>query len=176
MHYEVQFIPRTVRSCLLRPYHFLAFGDVLAPLLLMTIWSDRLGAPYWKIAVPGSFAIAAFVLSASSSHIRSPYRLPVFVVAGLLLSVISVGLYADWIRRERIIEFNADVAIQHTFFRSIREAPREFQFFLHSAALKGCVPYAWSYRLMEFYQLPSDVAVNVLPQDWLECCSIQRTR
>jgi hypothetical protein len=42
--------------------------------------------------------------------------------------------------------------------------------------LKDCVPYAWSYRLMEFYQLPSDVAVNVLPQDWLERCSIQRTR
>ncbi len=93
----------------------------------------------------------------------------------MFLTVSSVGLYADWQRRAAISTFNPDREIQHSFFRSIREVPREFQFRVHAAALKGCIPYIWSYRSMRLVQLDPDVAPNVLPFEWITRCDLQRT-
>lgn len=98
-------------------------------------------------------------------------RLPALAVLALVLPTLLIGAYADWKRHELIRQFNADHLIEHSFFCSIREAPANFvQYYLHAAALKNCVPYAWSYRDMAFYQLPPGVAINVLPQEWLEMC------
>ena len=93
----------------------------------------------------------------------------------MTFSIVSVGLYTDRKRHERTTAFAADAIVDHSFFRSIREAPRENQFYLHAAALKECVPYAWSYRRMDFYELEANTAVNVLPHDWLARCKINRT-
>lgn len=157
-------------------FALMVFGDMLEPIGFMTIWSDRLSIPYWRVAVVCSFVIAAVLFFvASQLRLKLPYRVLIFVVVGISLSVLSVGMYVDRIRHEKILEFNADVAIENSFFRSIREAPTEFQFFLHAAALKNCTPYAWSYRLMEFYELKPNVAINVLPDEWLKRCGIRRS-
>ena len=157
-------------------FAFMMFGDILEPIGFMTMWSDRLSIPYWRVAVAGSFAIAAmFFFAASRLRVKLPYRVLIFAVVGVSLSVFTVGMYVDRKRHQKIVEFNADIAIEHSFFRSIREAPAEFQFYLHAAALKNCIPYAWSYRLMGFYELEPNVAINVLPDEWLERCSIQRS-
>lgn len=155
----------------------LTFGDVLSPIGFMMILPDRLGAPHWKIAVAASFVVAAIALLIRPRLVlKSLYRLPLFVAIAMIFSVTSVGIYSDWLRQQKIVEFNADAVSQYSFFRSIREVPRDFQFFLHTAALKDCVPYAWSYREMDFYQLKPDTAVNVLPRQWVEQCDIKRSR
>ncbi len=150
----------------------IAFGNVLAPLAALLLWSDRLGVPSWRIFVLGSTLLSAGIFFVP---LKRPYKLPAFVLLTMTFSIVSVGIYADRKRHERTTAFAADAIKDHSFFRSIREAPREFQFYLHAAALKQCVPYAWSYRLMDFYELPANTAVNVLPRDWLERCKINRT-
>lgn len=150
---------------------FIAFGDALAPFGIL-FWSDRLGMPLWKLFVLGSVLLSGAVFFVPCSRV---YKVPAFVLLTMTLSIGSVGLYADQLRRDRSAEFAPDAIDDHSFFRSIREAPREPQFYLHAAALKNCVPYGWSYRTMDFYELPTNVAVNVLPRDWLERCKIRRT-
>ncbi|EJJ27637.1 hypothetical protein [Rhizobium sp. CF142] len=160
-------------------YFFFAlilFDDILAPLGFMTVRYDGLNLPYWKTIVAGCFFIAAMCfLAASWPPFKLPYKILISAIVGVSLSVFSVGKYADRVRHQKIVEFNADVAFENSFFRSLKEAPVEFQFYLHAAALKNCTPYAWSYRLMAFYELEPDVAVNVLPDEWVKRCSIHRS-
>lgn len=154
----------------------LAFGDVIAPLSLLFMWPDRLGAPLWLLIALGSVLLAAAIFMVPRRwSVSLTYKIPAFVALAMAIATTSVGIYANTLRQERILAFKADASIDHSFFRSIREAPREFQFYLHAAALKDCVPYAWSYRTMDFYELPTGVAVNVLPAEWLKHCSIHIT-
>lgn len=156
-------------------FAYMVFGDIGEPIGFATMWYDRLGAPYWRALVAGSFTIAAvFFLVTSKMGLKLPYKILIFAVIGVYLSVLSVGMYVDRLRNEKIEAFNADVFFENSFFRSIQEAPVEWQFFLHAAALKNCTPYAWSYRLMDFYELKPNVAINVLPAEWLERCNIRR--
>jgi len=156
---------------------FLLFGSFDAPLSFLTIWSDRLAGPLWNRAIIIIIATAAIVIFAINRlHVSPVYRLPIFIVVWMPLFVVLVALYADRVRIEKIAEFKPDAYIEHSFMRSLHEAPEEFQFFLHAAALRNCIPYAWSYRTMDFYPLPADAAVNVLPQEWIDRCAIQRTR
>jgi len=149
-----------------------AFGSLLKPVLLATIWSDRLGAPHWFWIVSACFAVAAFsfFIPARFSLVRGP----IFVAMGMVGSLLTVGAYADNLRSTALIEFGADRQTQHSFLDSVRHAPEEFQFFLHATVMKHCVPYAWSYRTMSFYRVPLRAAVNVMPTRWLTECSIHR--
>ncbi len=152
---------------------FLIFGDLLAPLGFLTIWSGRLGADYWPLIAGIAFVIASSVFFPPlAARVDLYARAPLFVFTAMALSVLLVGFYADWKRREAIQEFAPSHVITHSFFRSIREAPRDFQFYLHTAALKDCIPYAWSYREMAFYALKPGIARNVLPAAWRKMCAI----
>lgn len=153
----------------------LLFGDVFSPLAFATFWPHRLGVPYWNAVAAAAIATSALIfMHPIRLYVAPILRPPLFVAASLILSTLFVGLYADWKRREAVRSFGADHLLEHSFFRSIREAPREFQLYLHTAALKDCVPYAWNYREMAFYKLDLSAAINVLPQQWLAMCSIQR--
>lgn len=155
----------------------IAFGDIFAPAAFATFWSDRLGVPAWRvIALVCTFLSAGIFLFPKRWLPSVSVRLSIFVSLAMTTSIGTVGVYSDQLRRDRIAVFAADEIIEHSFFRSIREAPREFQSYLHSAALKDCIPYAWSYRSMAFYRIPPNVAVNVLPGSWLTRCSIRRTK
>lgn len=152
------------------------FGSVGQPLALATIWSDRLGLLLWGwIAMLCIGASALIFVVPLKSQTARALRLPMFVALAIVLPTTVVGLYADSERRGGIRTFGADEVEENSFFTSIREAPQEFQFFLHTAALKDCVPYAWSYRTHSFYKLPPDTAVNVLPQQWIAKCGTKRT-
>ena len=149
-----------------------AFGDPLTPIAYATFWSGRLGAPYWFWIVCACFAVGAcsFLLPARFSLVRGP----VFVAVGLVGSLITVGAYSDHLRSKALNEFGADRLIQHSFSESVRNPHEEFHYFVHAAAMKDCVPYAWSYRAMSVYRVPLRAAVNVMPEKWLEQCSIRR--
>ncbi|WP_171124365.1 MULTISPECIES: hypothetical protein [unclassified Ruegeria] len=151
------------------------FGNVLQPIAYVTFWSDRLGAPFWPFLVFfGGFlglSVSAFF---SRLNFEAHITLPVFIVLAMSLSSVFVGSYASVLRARSINVFDADAEFRNSFFQTLRNAPREFQFYLHAAALKDCVPYAWSYRTMSFYQLPNNIAVNVLPHEWVVQCGITR--
>ncbi|TIX48912.1 hypothetical protein [Alteraurantiacibacter aquimixticola] len=141
------------------------FGSPFKPLLLASYGTPRLGAPYWPAIALGGLALAAAAFARWSQ-----WKLPLFAALALAIPTLLVGLYADHLRAQAFAEFEADQELQHSFFRSIREAPKEFQLYFHGAAMKDCMPYGWSYRDMGFYPLPPQVAANVLPRDWLEEC------
>lgn len=145
------------------------FGNLLKPVMLVTAFSDRLGAPYWRGLVLASFMLGAvsFRLPARLALLRGP----LFVAVGMSGSLVSVGLYAEYLRSEAIEDFHPDRQSREPFLDSVYNAPQDFQFFLHGAAMKRCVPYAWSYRSMGFYRVPPAAARNVMPGRWLAECA-----
>jgi hypothetical protein len=152
------------------------FGDPLQPVVLLFIFPKL----FWK-NWPLGVAVAALPALLISSSLLFPRLWPnslrpaVFVGCWMLISIVPVGLYADWKRREAIAAFNPDAELQHSFFRSLHNVPAEYQFYVHAAVLKNCVPYLWSYRAMRLEELISPgVAVNVLPKEWLDQCNIRR--
>jgi|GEM_PF-1704158 len=146
------------------------FGDLLDPIGFALIWPDRLGIPWREFAL-GCGVLAAIVFLIPSRKI-SFAKPALFVFLWMASAIVLTGLYADRERRSSLAAFGADATFDHTFLQSLREAPREFQFYLHAAALKDCVPYGWSYRSMAFYRIPAGVAVNVLPSSWIKRCGI----
>lgn len=155
----------------------LLFGGPLQPIAFLTFWNDRLAVLNW----PALFAFGAIVgLASAALGVRFGMKLqyvPAWVLFfSMFCSTVALGVYTEHKRDEVIERFNPDIATRASFFKSLRSAPREFQLFLHGSALKDCIPFAWSYRNMAFYELPPNVAVNVLPQSWIEECQIKRTR
>lgn len=146
----------------------LLFGDILKPLAFATIWQDRLGAPVWQIFVLISLGLAAITFRLPTNY--TTLKPSIFVASSLMLSTILITTYADILRRMAFDKFHADAQFQHSFLQSIRQAPKEFQFYLHGAALKDCAVYAWSYRDMGFYNLKPDVVNNVVPGSWRARC------
>jgi len=115
-----------------------------------------------------------FMTVAAASGLPRPLVPAVFLSLSMVLSAILVGGYAELERGRNVARFQPDQQLRSSIFSSFRNAPRAFQLFLHGAAVKDCKPYAWSYRQMDFYELPANVAVNVLPARWIEDCKIQR--
>lgn len=154
---------------------FIGFGDIFAPLAFATVWSDRLGVSSWRAIALGCTILSFGVFLLPKRWLPSiAFKFSLSVALAMTTSTVVIGIYSDRIRHERIAAFGADERLEHSFFRSIREAPREFQFYLHSAVLKDCVAYGWSYRSMSFYRIPPSAAINVLPNSWLDRCPILR--
>ena len=155
----------------------LLFGGPLQAIAFLTIWSDRLGMAYWPALILVAVLLAAFLTLYLLRFGLPRVFLPAsFVVTAMLSSALLVGTCAVMERNRIIQDFEPDIEIRSSIFLSFRYFRQDFNFFLHGAALKNCKPYAWSYRKMAFYELPSNVAVNVLPKSWIEECSIERTR
>ena len=134
-------------------------------------WNDRLGAPNWPLFLVAS-AVCAGLVARYLSRVGYGRASINSVVLGtfLVFSVFCVGTYAELLRRQAMAEFAADREFQNLFWVSLRNAPTDFQFFLHAGAMKDCVPYAWSYREMSLYELNESVMFNVLPATWFDEC------
>lgn len=153
------------------------FGGFLRPIGFLTLWNDRLAVDNWTVVVLAGigFGLGLALLGLRFS-LKLRYAPAVFIACAMTCSTIALGIYTENTRSREIEKFSPDLEMRASFFRSLRASPRDFQFFLHGAALKDCVPYAWSYRTMSFYELSQNVAVNVLPAAWLEDCDIVRTQ
>lgn len=150
-------------------------GGPLMPIALLAMYRDHLGAPHWFWLVVAAGAIAACgTLAACRRRQTARFELPLFAGLWLVLSPSLVGGYATYLRAGQVAAFQPDSYMGSSFLSSLQNAPADYQFFLHAAALKDCKPYAWSYREMAFYELPTSAAVNVLPPEWLDRCSIRR--
>ncbi|MEM6638128.1 MAG: hypothetical protein AAF667_19840 [Pseudomonadota bacterium] len=161
-------------------YFFLAivlFGGLLRSIGFLTFWNDRLGIPNWHIFIALGVGVGIGIALLSWRTGLKPYFTPaIFVVTAIVCTTVSLASYLEARRSKEIKRFEPDRAIRASFFSSLRNAPADFQLFLHGAALKDCIPFGWSYRTMTFYELPSNVAVNVLPPAWVDECQIKRTR
>jgi hypothetical protein len=149
---------------------FVFTGSILAPI----VWPGRAG-PAGNAALVLA-AVASLVVVSWQKKVSGAGKLPLFVFAWMILTVIPLGIYEDWVRTRALAALAADAAVDHSFFRSMWNSPEEFQFYLHSAALRNCIPYAWSYGSSEYYKLEPNIAVNVIPQEWIRMCNIVRTR
>ena len=152
------------------------FGGFLHSVGFLTFWNDRLGIAYWPlVALAGVGVGLGLALLSLRGGLPLRFAPAIFITCSMACSTIGLGVYTEISRSREIERFSPDLAERASFFRSLHAAPREFQFFLHGAALKDCVPYAWSYRTMSFYELPPNIAVNVLPGIWIEECDIRRS-
>ena len=149
----------------------LAFGGLIQP-ITVSFFAARLSAPYWPLIVLAclSMGLAALFLPSRLSILR----IPGFLTVSLFGSLFLVGIYVDHRRNQSFIAFHADHSFQRTFLQSVRDASSGLQLSIHGGAMKNCVPFGYSYRRMNFYRLPPNVAVNVLPRDWLARCRIVR--
>ncbi len=156
---------------------FLLCGGPFSPILLLTLDSDLLGAPFWThLVIVGGVIAAGGSLAAGRTFGTHRYWLPMFVGLWMVLSFALVGIYATHLRAMKVAAFHPDDYVASTFIRSLHNTPADFQFFLHAAAIKDCKPYAWSYRTMAFYELPSGIAVDLyaFPREWVDRCAIRR--
>ena len=110
----------------------------------------------WKSLILASLIIGA---SATRQALRRPgFELfhatllkPAFYVVGsILVAVFLSGIAATTMRRVAILELAPDQVETTAFIGSLHLAGHEIVGHLHAVALKDCVPYAWSYRRMEF--------------------------
>lgn len=149
------------------------FGEPDKPLTLLIFGYYRLDVQYWSEPLLAGWAIGALSAGMLARTILAP---AVFVAASLCACVVLTAARVDTDRAQAIAKFGPDRLTQNSFLLSLREPRRGAQLYLHAAALKRCVPYAWSYRVMGFYPLPPNVAVNVLPSAWIGECQIVRVR
>lgn len=155
----------------------LFFGGPLQAIAFLTIWRDRLGLAYWPALLLVSIVISVFLTRRFLRFGMPRILLPsVFIFVSMSSSTFLVGSFAAMSRDRIVEEFEPDVEVRTSVFASFRYTRQDFNLFLHGAALKNCKPYAWSYSQMAFYELPANVAVNVLPTRWIDECNIQRTR
>lgn len=152
------------------------FGGLLRPIGFLTFWNDRIAIANWPVAVLAGVGVGlGIALLSLRFGLKLRYTPAIFIVCSMACSTFGLGVFTEYIRSNEIERFNPHLVVRASVFRSLRASPRDFQFYLHGAALKDCVPYAWSYRTMSFYELPQNVAINVLPKAWLERCDIVRT-
>ena len=92
----------------------------------------------------------------------------------IFTSVLMLGL--NIYRDSAIRRLEPDKIIVTPIIKVFRIEERwHLNFLLHAKALKFCVPMAYSYRLNGVYILENNVAVNVLPDEWLDECSIVKS-
>ena len=149
------------------------FGSPFRAIAFAIFWQDRLAVHNWQVLVVVCVFIAVTLALSVGRKLGAVVTIPFFCVVFPLLSVLFVGLYAGHSRREIMADFSADLQFQNSFWRSLHSAPVEWQFFLHAGAIKDCVPYAWSYRMMDMYELSPGVMFNVLPGEWLTDCDLE---
>ena len=159
-------------------FHFdFAVRRAILWIRVFIFWGNRLGLFYWPVVIPVGMVLAINATKIAVRHGMPRLFIPSIIISfSMICAVVFIGIWTEY-QRDRIIgRFGPDTEIRSSIFASFRNAPRDFQLFLHGAALKDCKPYAWSYRQMAFYELPPNVAANVLPVSWIEECNIRRTR
>ena len=117
------------------------FGGCSSPIGMLLFLNDRLDYRYWFGPLLAGLAIGALlalVLRLSSRTVGGILAPAVFVTVSMVTSVALTAAPVDRAREQAIAKFMPDRVIDHSLWRSLREAPRKFQFYLHTAALKQC--------------------------------------
>lgn len=136
----------------------------------------------WQILWPGllagmftGYAVFAWIKKRADGQLCDSFTgLFLSALLGLVTAFCVSAFIGKGVMKAEIKRLNPDKVFQNSFRQSVRQTPREFQFFLHAGAMKDCKAYGWSYSEMRFYELRSSVAPNVLPIEWIKACNIKR--
>lgn len=155
----------------------MVYGDPLGPVTRVMFGWVHLPGFVIMTSVIGGLSVAVCAIAFTRKRFTRLINLePVILITVLVMAPVLIASFQTHvIQRAKIAELNPDKIFTRSFILSLRNTPSEFQFYLHAAAVKDCIPYAWSYRQLEFYRLSNNVAVNVLPSRWVENCQISRT-
>jgi hypothetical protein len=138
------------------------FGDPLRPIAFALFWHDGLSATYWAGPLLAGLLFGILLTRKRSARLRPA----ILIVISMTICVLATAIIAETARAQKIARFKPDYILTNRFMNSLRQAPREWQFYLHALAIKDCQHYAWSYREMDFYRLPPSVLKNLsLPKD-----------
>lgn len=89
------------------------------------------------------------------------------------ISLISTVFIAENISKETMCQTALALGVtqiqRNTFFWSLRNAPREFQFEVHAIAKKDEIQMGWSYRNMNWYEIPRKANADVNGGEIIRC-------
>jgi hypothetical protein len=150
------------------------FGDPFKPAEALLYWTGILGSRYWLTPLLVGLAVGV-VLALLTALTRARIFAPAVLVAVAMPMAVALTVLAVNAERAReIAKFRPDRIKDRSFRLALLERPgREPQFYVHAVAMKDCVPYIWSYRLMRFYQLepqPVGVRSSFVPDCWIAYC------
>lgn len=149
----------------LQPVYYLVFRGLPFPLWIITASILAGGAA-------GFFAAKNIRQAGIAQYFGRPLA---FGAVSSFVAVLIASLVTGTIRETKRSELSPDAYESQSLIVSFRTAPSGFD--LHAVALKDCKPYAWSYGEMDFYPLDNqNISVNVIPREWAQQCSIERTR
>ena len=117
------------------------FHDVLAPVGFVFFWNDRLEPQYWRGAAIAGLVVA--VIGATVTWLNPKGRVlapAVFVAIAMIVSIAATALTVDQTRKRLVAEFKPDRVFQNSLWHSLREAPRDYQFYLPCSSIKGMYP------------------------------------
>jgi len=141
------------------------------PLIFLLGWQDRLGIPHWEWFIALGAVVATIIVGWLWRFDRLRHHfVPVWVALWILATVLPITITADARREAALRAFAPDRSFSHSIWRSFREAPREFQFYLHAGAVNDCTGYGWSYREMAFYEIPPSANADPRIDKWLWAC------
>jgi hypothetical protein len=152
------------------------FGDPFTPVLLALRFFPRFEVWFLPLIISlyvSNYMLQKFKIADFTSYHAKNYQLTVFAVIFMFLFFGLTAVIVDTWKAIKIYRINADEYIFNPFIASSHEAPREFQFFVHAAVLKDCKTYAWSHWQMGFFELPPNVAKNVVPNEWTQKCQMR---
>jgi hypothetical protein len=147
------------------------FGDPLQPIALATRWSNRLGAPYWQWLALLGFVASVVMFRLLRNSIFVGFRPSAFVFLAVLVPTIIVGVYTDALRHSAVLAFGATEVEEHSFYKSVCEAPHDFQLFLHGGA-KGLQALRLELSRDGILSVGPVSSGNVIPRRWMTMCSI----
>lgn len=144
---------------------FLLTGSVWG-IFYPLVFHDHLHPFLWGALAVGAVAAAypAKRLTALVPRVWRPAAAVLLIAGGGIAGLVLAG---DLQRSLGMARFGADLSTEQSLLRSLRTAPRAFQFTLHAAMLKDCVAHGWSYRTLAPYEIPEGARANVLPRGWI---------
>ncbi len=154
------------------------FGSPLLPLLAVTtVFEDAEGIQSLCLAFFATGGLIAGVtgFALHRSGAKLSLTAPAMLAAWMISSTLIAGLTLDAVRSRVTQDFAPDEVRTRSAFSSFRRLMWGAPFHPHSLALKDCDVYNYSHRQQIYTPLPSNIAANVAPQDWIKTCGIVRS-
>ncbi|MFY0618920.1 hypothetical protein [Shimia sp.] len=133
-----------------------------------------LPAAYFMIANASKFThfvshfaiagLACFIVSSLLSILVKATR-PWFFGIATIVALLGMIVAAESVSKTAMCEAATQAQLgdfqRNTFYWSLANAPREFQFQIHALAIVDDKAFGWSYRKLDWYEIPHAAQINV---------------
>jgi hypothetical protein len=123
---------------------------------------------YWTFFAPiayVAFATAAIVfLGLIFVRYRIRCWMPTFIAVAMFAVFWTGGeMRTRFLQDAAIAKWSFDCVSKKSFVHSLNIGGEEFQFDLHTSAMKDGKSYGWSFKTLDFYEIPQSVLSNISP-------------